>query len=48
MKEMKEMVGEDGVVVKGEDIAGAWAKVFKKVVVEMKGEYTHIHIGERL
>ena len=38
-KEIKEMVGEDGVVVKDEEIAEAWAKVFKKVVVEMKGEY---------
>jgi hypothetical protein len=34
-----EMVGEEGMVVRGEEIAAAWATVFKKVVVEMKGEY---------
>ena len=26
-------------VVRGEEIAGAWATVFKKVVIEMEGEY---------
>ena len=34
-----EMIGEDGVAVRGKEIAGAWATVFKKVVAEMKGEY---------
>ena len=33
------MIGEGGVVVRGAEIAGAWATVFRKVVVEMKGEY---------
>jgi hypothetical protein len=34
-----EMIGEEGVVVRGKEIAAEWAIVFKKVVVEMKGEY---------
>ena len=33
------MIGEEGVVMRGNAIAVAWATVFKKVVVEMKGEY---------
>jgi hypothetical protein len=35
----EEMLGAEGEVVRGEEIAGAWATVFKKVVVEMEGEY---------
>ena len=33
-----EMIGQEGVVVSGKEIAGAWATVFKKVV-EMKEDY---------
>jgi hypothetical protein len=32
----EEMIGAEGEVVRGEEIAGAWATVFKKVVVERK------------
>jgi hypothetical protein len=35
----EEMLGAEGEVVRGEEIAGAWATVFKKRVVEMEGEY---------
>jgi hypothetical protein len=40
--EREEMIGEEGVVVRGEEIAGEWAAVFGKVVVEMKGEYGEV------
>ena len=35
----KDMVDGDGKVVSEKEIAQKWAEVFKKVVVEMKGEY---------
>ena len=41
-----EMIGEEGVVVRENEIAAAWATVFKKVVVEMKGEYDEEHKEE--
>jgi hypothetical protein len=34
-----DMVDGEGKKVSGDQIAGKWAEVFKKVVVEMKGEY---------
>ena len=33
------MIGEGRAEVKGNEISAEWAKVFKKVVVEMKGDY---------